>query len=89
MGEGPGAVHVSRRPRKWVIAFACGLLGGGLAGGLAWLLAPVPYEAFALLKISRTPPSVLGSAEESNDEFTIFKRTQVELVETCSTSRIE
>ncbi|MBI3839643.1 MAG: hypothetical protein HY288_17110 [Planctomycetia bacterium] len=69
-----------RARRRWSLAIGLGLLGGAIAAGLACLLVPVHYEAFALLKISRQSPAVLNQVAVSNDEFAMFKRTQVELI---------
>ena len=51
-----------------------------LAGAAIWLLVPVKYEAFALLKISRKPPSVLEVHAVTDEDFAVFKRTQRQLI---------
>lgn len=73
------ADRVHRRP--WgIFLFAVGaaIL---VTTGVAWIVFPVEYEAFALLKISRYQPTVLDDgAVRTDDDFEIFKRTQVQLV---------
>ncbi len=51
-----------------------------IVAGLAWFFVPVRYEAFALLKVSSRPPSVLDESLSTADDFSIFKRTQVQLL---------
>jgi capsular polysaccharide biosynthesis protein len=64
--------------RSWAIGLGVVILIGA---GVAWLVVPVRYEAFALLKVSTRPPYVLArSADVPLDEFKIFKRTQVQLI---------
>jgi hypothetical protein len=51
-----------------------------LATAAAWVLVPTQYEAFALLKVSGKPPSVLERRPAAADEFAIFKRTQAQMI---------
>ncbi len=52
-----------------------------VAAALAWFLLPVRYEAFALVQMSGTQPSVLDEEERVDKEaFDRFKRTQEQLV---------
>lgn len=51
-----------------------------LGTAAAWLLVPTQYEAFALLKVSGKPPSVLERGRAAPDEFAIFKRTQAQMI---------
>ena len=51
-----------------------------LGTAAAWLLVPTQYEAFALLKVSGKPPSVLERRPAAGDEFAIFKRTQAQMI---------
>ncbi len=48
---------------------------------VARFFSPVQYEAYALLRVSSTSPTVLSQVrEETRGEFEIFKRTQVQLL---------
>src|SRR4051812_14513895 len=53
----PELVHAVRR--RWPLALGLGFTVGTVAALLVWFLIPVKYEAFALLKVSGRPPSVL------------------------------
>jgi succinoglycan biosynthesis transport protein ExoP len=71
-------LHAVRR--RWPLAIGLGLLVGGVAAGLLWILMPVKYEAFATLKVSGAPPAVLEKSTSGHEEFALFKRTQIQLV---------
>ena len=79
--QAPGQIG---QHEKGVHAMRRFLIGSGgllmLAGAAIWLLVPVRYEAFALLKISRKPPSVLEVHAVTDEDFAVFKRTQGQLV---------
>ncbi len=51
-----------------------------LVAGLAWSLVPPRYEAFALLRVADKRPTVMANSGESAEAFSIFKRTQVQLM---------
>jgi capsular polysaccharide biosynthesis protein len=52
-----------------------------LAALAAWFFVPVQYEAYALLKVANRPPAVLtGPAATAGEDFSIFKRTQAQLL---------
>jgi capsular polysaccharide biosynthesis protein len=64
--------------RSWTIGLGVVILIGA---GVAWFVVPVHYEAFALLKVLSRPPYVLAKpADIPPDEFSIFKRTQAQLL---------
>jgi capsular polysaccharide biosynthesis protein len=69
----------NRRGRWGSLLIAAGVIIL-LAAGAAWYLVPVRYEAFALLKVASTPPTVLTKGEVAPDDFDIFRRTQAQLV---------
>ncbi len=71
-------LHAMRR--RWALALGLGLLVSGLAAGLLWYFVPVRYEAYALLRVGSRPPFVLEHENTAADEFTVFKRTQVQLI---------
>ncbi|MBI3839644.1 MAG: AAA family ATPase [Planctomycetia bacterium] len=72
-------IHAVRR--RWPLAIGLGVSFSSIVAGLVWFFVPVQYEAFALLRVFGKPPAVLGKLTESmTDEFTIFKRTQVDLI---------
>jgi succinoglycan biosynthesis transport protein ExoP len=76
-------LHAVRR--RWTLAIGMGITAGTIVAALLWFLIPVRYEAFALLKVSSRPQTVLTrSVTGANDEFTVFKRTQVQLILTGS-----
>jgi polysaccharide biosynthesis transport protein len=74
----PALLHAVRR--RWPLAIGLGFLVGGVAAGLLWFLMPVKYEAFATLRVSGAPPVVLEKDRGAHEEFSLFKRTQVQLV---------
>ncbi|MEX0678963.1 MAG: hypothetical protein WD063_17955 [Pirellulales bacterium] len=51
-----------------------------LTTAAAWYSVPVQYEAYALVKVASTPPSVLAKRQDAAEEFAVFKRTQVQLI---------
>ncbi len=69
------------RRRLWgSLAIALGTLAL-LAAAATWYFSPPRYDVVALLKVSATPPVVLGNAAQiDREEFAIFKRTQVQLL---------
>jgi polysaccharide biosynthesis transport protein len=72
-------IHAVRR--RWPLAIGLGVTVSTLVAGLVWFFVPVKYEAFALLKVAGKPPMVLGRLTDSvTDEFSVFKRTQVDLI---------
>jgi hypothetical protein len=53
-----------------------------LAAAWAWYVTSVDYQAYALLKVASVPPAVLERpAQGSPEQFSIFKRTQVQLIQ--------
>ena len=50
------------------------------AAGVAWFVVPVRHVAFAMLKVSAQTPGLLNHVPASAEEFTIFKRTQIQLI---------
>jgi capsular exopolysaccharide synthesis family protein len=71
-------LHAIRR--RWALALGLGLTVSLVAAGLLWFLLPVKYEAYALMKVSGKPPSVLDKVSAAAEEFAVFKRTQVQLI---------
>ncbi|MEX0978331.1 MAG: hypothetical protein WDZ48_05750, partial [Pirellulales bacterium] len=71
-------LHAIRR--RWALALGLGLTVSILATGLLWFLLPVKYEAYALMKVSGKPPTVLDKVNAATEEFAVFKRTQVQLI---------
>ncbi len=71
-------LHAVRR--RWPLALGLATLVSTLIVGTLWYFIPVKYEAFALLKVSGKPPSVLQDSAAAVDEFAVFKRTQVQLL---------
>jgi capsular exopolysaccharide synthesis family protein len=67
--------------RCWPLALALGLLGGMAAAAPAWLLAPAPYSAQAVIEISARPPK---GSWEGQDDFTLFKNTQAAMIKSAS-----
>jgi hypothetical protein len=51
-----------------------------LIAGVALLLLPVRYEAFALLRVADRPQSVLGTSASSPESYAIFKRTVMQML---------
>lgn len=77
-----GLLHALRR--RWSLALLLGLLAGGLLAGLIWMLVPVRYESWSLLRVAQFAP---GSATGSSlvglgSDFINFKRDQQNLVTT-------
>jgi capsular exopolysaccharide synthesis family protein len=71
-------LHAVRR--RWPLAIGLGVAVATIAAGLLWFFLPVHYEAFALLKVSGKPPAVLERRAGAADEFSVYKRTQVQLI---------
>jgi hypothetical protein len=70
----------SPRRRRWGnVLIAIGTLVLLCTAVTAYLL-PVQYEAFALVNVRRNEPTVLSKAGTSNEEFDVYKRTQVQLM---------
>ncbi len=65
---------------SWPLALGLGMLVSSLVVVLVWYLVPVRYEAFALLRVSDRPPTVLKERSAAVEEFAVFKRTQVQLL---------
>ena len=71
-------LHAVRR--RWPLALGAGMAVGSIAAVLVWVLVPVKYEAFSLLKISGRAPAVLKENAEAGEVFEIYKRTQKQLL---------
>ncbi len=71
-------LHAVRR--RWTLAIGLGTVVSTLATALVWYFVPVQYEAYALLRVASTVPSVIEKTRGGADEFTTFKRTQVQLI---------
>lgn len=71
----------SPRRRRWGnVLIAAGALVLVSTAVAAYLL-PVQYEVFALLNVRRNEPTVLSKAGTSSEEFDVYKRTQVQLMQ--------
>jgi polysaccharide biosynthesis transport protein len=70
-------LHAVRR--RWPLAIGLGTLVGTVAAALVWYFVPVRYEAFALIRVSDRPPSVLQKPSDATEAYATFKRTQVEM----------
>jgi hypothetical protein len=71
----------SRRPFRF--SFSLWTLFGVItlcAAGLAWFVVPVRHEAFALLKVSGKTQSMLPTSHGAGEDFSVFKRTQIQLI---------
>ena len=66
--------------RRWTLAVGLGLLFSGIAAVALWLVIPVKYEAFALLRVSSRQPAVLEKGASGGTEFELFKATQAQLI---------
>ncbi len=71
-------LHAVRR--RWPLAVGAGIACASIVAALLWLLVPVKYEAFALLKVSARPPAVLEKEHTGPEEFELFKATQEQLI---------
>ncbi len=71
-------LHAVRR--RWTLAIGLGVLSSSIAAALAWVLIPIRYEAFALLKVSSNAPTVFAKSSSGGPDFMVFKRTQVQLI---------
>ena len=70
-------LHAVRR--RWPLAIGLGTLVGTVAAAMVWYFVPVRYEAFALIRVSDRPPSVLQKPSDATEAYATFKRTQVEM----------
>ncbi len=71
-------MHAVRR--RLPLALGLGIAVSITAALLIWFLVPVKYEAFALVRVSEKRGGVLDKTSEAAQAFTIFKRTQVQLM---------
>ena len=71
-------MHAVRR--RWPLAIGLGLTVGLLAASLVWYFVPIKYEAYALLRVGAKNDVVLTETREGPDAFSIFKRTQVQMI---------
>ncbi len=71
-------LHAVRR--RWPLALGLGLAVGTIAATLVWILVPVKYEAFSLLRVAGREKAVLKENTEVGEVFEIFKRTQGQLI---------
>ncbi len=67
--------------RRWGLALCLGLATGISVAAIVWFVMPIKYEAFSLLRVSNRAPSVLNESYTAVEEFNIFKRTQVQLIQ--------
>lgn len=66
--------------RRWFLAISLGLVCGGLAAAVVWVLVPAPYTAFSELWIRSKPHHILVERSESRSRFQTYKETQMRRV---------
>ncbi len=62
--------------RRWFPALSLGLLAALLSAGVAWMILPMPYTAYAELHIRSSPQKLIWDAKETGTQFDVYRQTQ-------------
>lgn len=63
--------------RRWFLATSLGLIFGGIAAAVAFVVTPAPFTAFAEVRISSVQERILFKTADERAAFETFKQSQL------------